>query len=45
MKLDFKDQLGAEAIKELESVYQNIDSKKNKDNVNSSLTEIRAVYQ
>jgi len=45
MKLDVKDQLGAEAIKELESVYQNIVNSKNKDSVNSSSMETRAVHQ
>jgi hypothetical protein len=45
LKLDVKDQLGAEAIKELESVYQNIVNSKNKDRVNSSLMETRAVHQ
>jgi hypothetical protein len=45
LKLDVKDQLGAEAIKELESVYQNIVNIKNKDSVNSSLMETRAIHQ
>jgi hypothetical protein len=45
LKLDVKDQLGAEAIKELESVYQNIVNIKNKDSVNSSLMEPRAIHQ
>jgi len=45
MKLDVKDQLGAQAIKELESVYQNIVNSKNKDSVNSSSMETRTVHQ
>jgi hypothetical protein len=45
LKLDVKDQLGAEAIKEIEAVYQNIVNIKNKDNVNSSLIETRAIHQ
>jgi hypothetical protein len=45
IKLDVKDQLGAEAIKELESVYQNIINSKNKDNVNGSVMETRAIHQ
>ena len=36
LKLDVKDQLGAEAIKEIEAVYQNVVNIKNKDSVNSS---------
>jgi hypothetical protein len=45
IKLDVKDQLGTEAIKELESVYQNIINSKNKDNVNGSVMETRAIHQ
>jgi hypothetical protein len=45
IKLDVKDQLGAEAIKELDAVYQKIVSSKNKDGVNSSVMETRAIHQ
>jgi hypothetical protein len=45
IKLDVKDPLGSEAIRELEAVYQKIINSKNKEGVNNSTMETRAIHQ
>jgi hypothetical protein len=45
VKLDVKDPLGAEAIKALEAVYQQILASKNKSGINNSEMITRAVHQ
>ena len=45
IKLDLKDSLGNEALKELEALYQKITNESNKNNINSAPVMRMAVHQ